>query len=423
MTGQDLLAINNSKYCFMKKIDPTAGVYYPPLFVFIMLLAVATGCKKEGEPAAAAGEQLQAESHNSHSSGTLKGFLQVNLVASNSNYGAANIDPGLINGWGIAFSATGTPWVAAQGGHVSTIYNREGVTALPSVHIPSPGGDEGGNPTGVVFNPNATDFLIPSGNGTDNAAARFIFAGVDGIIAGWNGTWGTHSYTQFDNSFSAGYTGLTLATYKGNNYLYAADFRTGKIAVWDTDWNPVTTMSFRDRRLPSEASPFNIQAIGEYLVVTYAKVGPDGKSEHGQGLGIVNVFTTGGKFVSRFADGDQLNAPWGVAQAPASFFPQKEQTSGGRTVSDRHNSEPQPALLIGNFGDGKISVYDLDGKFLGLLQSSGRKPLVIDGLWAITFPPATSTIDPNRLYFAAGPKLETEGLFGYIIKDSLSFSD
>jgi hypothetical protein len=42
---------------------------------------------------------------------------------------------------------------------------------------------------------------------------------------------------------------------------------------------------------------------------------------------------------------------------------------------------------------------------------------VIPGLWAITFPPATATaVDPNRLYFAAGPDEAKDGLFGYIEK-------
>jgi uncharacterized protein (TIGR03118 family) len=105
--------------------------------------------------------------------------------------------------------------------------------------------------------------------------------------------------------------------------------------------------------------------------------------------------------MKRFASRGQLNAPWGVAWAPASFF------------GDDENA--QPAILVGNFGDGHINAYSLDGVFLKELRTHGA-PLVIDGLWAIMFPPSTSTIDPNRLYFAAGPDDEQDGLFGYIIK-------
>lgn len=48
------------------------------------------------------------------------------------------------------------------------------------------------------------------------------------------------------------------------------------------------------------------------------------------------------------------------------------------------------------------------------LHSKG-KPIVIDGLWALSFAPATATgVNPNWLFFAAGPKDEADGLFGYI---------
>ena len=135
----------------------------------------------------AAAEATISEDHNNSNQSHAR-FLQVNLTATNDQYGAPNIDPKLINGWGIAFSSGGTPWVSSQGGHVSTIYTREGATALAAVNIPSPGGQEGGNPTGIVFNPNAADFIIPSGNTAAPTGARFIFVGVDGIVSGWNPT-------------------------------------------------------------------------------------------------------------------------------------------------------------------------------------------------------------------------------------------
>jgi uncharacterized protein (TIGR03118 family) len=385
--------------------------------VLICLLAsfflFSTGCQKSNDIPDSIQEDVLQTDHRLH--GVLNDFLQVNLVANNNQYGAPNIDPLLINGWGIAFSTTGTPWIGAQGGHVSTVYNREGGTVLAPVHIPSPGGAEGGNPTGVVFNGSTTDFIIPAGNTTGAPApARFIFVGVDGIVSAWNGTWGNHAYSKFNNVATSAYTGLTLATNAGNNFLYAADFKARKIAVWDKNWNPVT-MSFKDHRLPWGYSPFNIQVIGDKLYVTYAKVGPDGRSQAGRGKGFVNIFSTDGKLLKRFADNDKLNAPWAVAKVPDTFFPQKnnKDDENGRHGQDNN----KPSILIGNFGDGRINVYTDNGKFLGQMRSN-RHTLVIDGLWALTFPPSTSTIDPNRLYFAAGPKHETNGLFGYIIKDS-----
>ena len=56
------------------------------------------------------------------------------------------------------------------------------------------------------------------------------------------------------------------------------------------------------------------------LYVTYARVGPDGRSQAGQGKGYVNIFRPDGSLVKRFASKDELNAPWGVTLAPASFF-------------------------------------------------------------------------------------------------------
>ncbi|MBC7950175.1 MAG: TIGR03118 family protein [Chitinophagaceae bacterium] len=380
-------------------------------FFFLLL---ASSCSKDKDSPTVVDQATQTDHSKSKQ---LRQFLQVNLVANEACYGASRIDPTLINGWGIAFSPTGTPWVNSQGGHVSDVYDREGAQVLPPVHIPSPGGNEGGNPTGISFNSNAADFIIPSGNAAPPSAARFIFVGVDGILSAWNGTWGNHAYLKYNNSATSAYTGLTLASNAGNNYLYAANFRTRSIDVWDRNWNPVS-MPFADWHIPSGYAPFNIQVVNGQLYVMYAKVGPDGRSQAGQGKGFVNIFTTSGQFVKRFASKDKLNAPWGVAMAPASFFDgdMVEDDNKGHG-NNHHELTPQPAILVGNFGDGRINAYSLQGKFLGQIRKHGR-PLEIDGLWAITFAPTTSTIDPDRLYFAAGPDLERDGLFGYIIKDS-----
>jgi uncharacterized protein (TIGR03118 family) len=345
-------------------------------------------------------------------------FIQVNLVANKSQYGARRIDTTLINGWGIAFSATGTPWINSQGGHVSEVYNSEGGPAIPAVHIPSPGGNEGGNPTGIIFNANAADFVIPSGNATPATGARFIFVGVDGILSAWNGSWGNHAFLKLNNSSRSAYTGLAIATNGGNSHLYAADFRARKIEVWDKTWNPVS-MSFKDWLLPHGYSPYNIQNIGGLLYVTYAKVAADGRAERGVGKGYVSVFRPNGSLVKRFASRDKLNAPWGVALAPASFFGGSIEMDDddNRGHGNGHGNTPTSAILVGNFGDGYINVYTEEGRYLGQLMNNHRK-VEIEGLWAISFAPSTSTVDPNRLYFAAGPADERDGVFGYIIKDS-----
>lgn len=342
------------------------------------------------------------------------GFIQVNLVANKSVYGARRIDTTLINGWGIAFSPTGTPWINSQGGHVSEVYNSEGGPAIPAVHIPSPAGNEGGNPTGIIFNANVADFVIPSGNATPATGARFIFVGVDGVVSAWNGSWGNHAFLKYNNVSRAAYTGLAIAANNGSNFLYAADFRGGKIEVWDKNWNPVS-MPFKDWLLPQGYSPYNIQTIGGLLYVTYAKVAADGRAERGVGKGYVSVFRPDGSFMRRFASRDKLNAPWGLTLAPASFFAEPMDDEDNR--GHGHGNTPTAAILVGNFGDGFINVYNEQGKFLGQLTKDHHK-LQIEGLWAISFAPSTSTVDPGRLYFAAGPDDERDGVFGYIIKDS-----
>ena len=149
----------------------------------------------------------------------------------------------------------------------------------------------------------------------------------------------------------------------------------------------------------------------------YAKVGADGRDEKGVGKGLVSIFRTDGRFVRRFATGDLLNAPWGVTSAPRSFFEDPEDNESPKSATAYKTGGADTTLiLVGNFGDGKINAYSTRGEFIGQLRSYGRT-IVIDGLWAIGFAPTTATtIDPNRLYFTAGPENETDGLFGYLIK-------
>ena len=288
------------------------------LFSFFSILLIATGCKKD-------------EVTNQTSSTS---FSQVNLVASSSQYSGARVDANLINGWGIALSPTGTVWISAEGSGKSLVYNSDGVEILPAVSIPT-----GGHPTGIIFN-STSDFVIPG-----STAAKFIFAGTTGIISGWST--GTSAVQLVDKSSTSVYTGLAIAADGGPNFLYAANFKQSKIDVFDLNFNEVSK-TFTDATLPSGYAPFNVQNIGGQLYVTYAKVGSDGEEEKGAGLGYVDIYNPDGSFVKRLASQGELNAPWGVAQAPAGYF------SGSSSSS----------ILIGNFGDGKINAYNTNGDFM-----------------------------------------------------------
>lgn len=358
------------------------------------LFTINMGCTKE----------IKEETNSVHALGAsasgkvpqaLKDFTQVNLVADVADYNPVRVDPVLVNAWGIAWSPTGTAWISATGTSKSTVYNKEGGQQLAPVNIPSPGGNTGGLPTGQVFNP-SSGFLLPNGQ-----AARFIFAGIPGVISGWNGGNPTQAIKMIDKSATSVYLGLAYATNAGNSYIYAANFRAGRVDVFNSLWQEVMTMSFTDPDLPAGYSPYNIQAIDNKLFVLYAKPGPDGHEIKHPGFGIVSIFNTDGSFDRRFASNGQLNAPWGIAKAPATFY-------GSEGMSNTY--------LVGNFGDGRINAYNSDGAFLGQLRAHGE-PLIIDGLWALSFAPTSATaIDPNRLYFTAGPGHEEHGLFGYIIK-------
>jgi uncharacterized protein (TIGR03118 family) len=327
---------------------------------------------------------------------SLKNFEQVNLLGDNDQFNPGRTDQDLINGWGITFPASGPAWISTNGTGKSLVLNGDGTpVAISPVAIPGAGSAAIGHPTGVVFNGSTTDFKLPNGN-----PARFIFAGDDGAVSGWNG--GPAAIRKIDNSpDGASYLGIALAADGNDHFLYLANFSEGKIDVYDTAWSEVSR-SFTDPDLPSGYSPFNIQNIGGHLYVMYAKVGPDGDEIHHEGFGLVDIYNPDGSFVKRFISFGQLNSPWGIAMAPAGFW------------GDNNNG--QNVILVGNFGDGHINAYNTDGAYLGQLRKSGN-PIVIDGLWGIAFAPSTSTvIDHNRLYFAAGPGDETHGLFGFVQK-------
>ena len=307
---------------------------------------------------------------------------QTNLVADTAGYGAAKIDPALKNAWGIAVNPTGVVWISANHSATSPVYDKTGATLRPPVTIPSVNAGDPGAPTGIVFN-GSTDF---GGN-------KFIFAGEDGVITAWAG--GNAAVKVADRSTAgAVYKGLAIATDGGASFLYAANFKGKKIAVFDSNFSLVTTKPFADTSIPADFGPFNIQNIGGMLYVTYAKLkGPDNEDDQaGPGNGYVNIFRPDGTLVGRFASTGTLNSPWGITHAPAGF------------------AAPFETILVGNFGDGRINVFSLQGIYIGQLQNNGQT-IGIEGLWALDFlkPNATNT-DP--LFFTAGPHDESHGIFG-----------
>jgi uncharacterized protein (TIGR03118 family) len=311
-----------------------------------------------------------------------------NLVADASGAGAPTVDPNLVNPWGVAFGPTGILWVANEATGTSTLYDASGATQSLVVAIPSATAATGGKPTATVFN-STSDFVIPGG-----ASAKFLFAGIDGVISGWEA--GTSAKVVVDRtSQDAEYLGLAIASDGNSNFLYAANFKNNKVDVFDATFQFVK--SFTDPNIPAGYGPFSINTINGRLVVTYAKqkAAPDNDEEEvGLGLGYVDVFNPDGTVSSRFASQGRLNAPWGVTIAPAGFG----SFSG--------------AVLIGNFGDGLIGVYDpSSGAFIDYLRDENDEPIALEGLWGLTFGQGAQG---STLFFAAGTGDETHGLVGKI---------
>jgi uncharacterized protein (TIGR03118 family) len=327
--------------------------------------------------------------------GAAKGtFLQTNLV-SNGAAPAQLVDPLLKNPWGLSSSAGSPMWVSDNNAGVSTLYNLTAspvqkaaltVTILPGKGSPM---DSIGSPTGTVFN-----------GGTDFHGDRFLFATEDGTIAGWKASDGTIAMTEVDNSMvdaGAVYKGLALGNNGTANHLYAANFRSGTVDVFNSDFSQAA--SFTDPKIPAGYAPFGIQVFGSVLYVTYAMQNAEKHDDvAGQGHGFVDAFDLNGNLLNRLVSHGQLDSPWGLAIAPASF---------GEFAGD---------LLVGNFGNGRINAYTPDkGNFRGQLDS-GSGPIVIDGLWGLRLGNGGAGGDPNKIYFAAGINGEVDGLVGSIEK-------
>ena len=318
-------------------------------------------------------------------------FEVVNLVTDNQAAHAAQItDAGLVNAWGLASSATGPFWVSSNGAGTSTIYTVNPATqaTLKSalvVTIPP-----GGSPvTGQVFSNIAGQF---HGN-------AFLFVSEDGTFSGWRGPLGAAAETLAAPAAANVYKGMAVASTGGNSYVYAANFRSGAVDVFKgSAAAPDLSGSFIDPTLPSGYAPFNVQNLGGTLYVAYAKQDASAHDEiAGVGFGFVDSFTLQGQFISRVASEGALNAPWGLAIAPSSF--------GALAGS----------LLVGNFGDGRISAYDSSTHdFLGQITDGSGTPLAIDGLWALRPGNDGTGGSSALLYFTAGPDGETHGLFGVL---------
>jgi len=349
-------------------------------------------------------------------------YKQTNLVSDIMGMAPVH-DQNLVNPWGLTRSPTGSPWwVSNNNSGTSTLYSGTGqiipINGTGTVTIPPPKNAAPGTqatPTGVVFNRSA-DFVLPNGK-----PAVFMFCTEDGTISGWNG--GQNAVLQVDNSDNgsangAVYKGMTSGEVNAKRFLYVTNFRSGKVEVYDTNFKRVhlDEDAFDPdgdgnhegdergaERIPRGFAPFNIQNIGGTLFVTYAKQDAARHDDvRGDGLGFVHIFTPSGRHIGHLQHGTWMNAPWGVVWTTRDF------------------GEFSNAILVGNFGSGKIAAFNgFTFKFMGFLKDPNDAILAIDGLWSLTFgndgDPTQGGAGPaNTLFFTAGIQDEQHGLFGTI---------
>jgi uncharacterized protein (TIGR03118 family) len=348
---------------------------------------------------------------------------QVTVLVSNLAGVATHQDPVLQDAWGVAFSPSGGPfWVNDNDTGCATIYKGDGTKLGLQISLPLPGGLVAPDscqpfdfnnpsavtpaaPTGMIWNPSSA-FLVP---GT-KIPAEFVFDTEDGTLSAWAGGLSppTQAVLAVDNSANptaatgAVYKGLAFAVNSHGAFLFATNFRAGRIDVFgpngaDGLFTAATTDGgFVDADIPAGYAPFGIFLIDGDLFVTYALQNAQKHDDlPGPGRGFVDVFDTDGHLLRRFASRGPLDAPWGVTRASFAFG----KFSG--------------KILIGNFGNGQISAFGDRGEFLGELEDGYNRPVRIGGLWTLTLGGGGGS-SPDTLFFTAGPQDETNGLFGTI---------
>lgn len=300
--------------------------------------------------------------------------FKITKLVSNQQGKAKVTDPNLVNPWGLSQGPGNDPiWVADNGTALSTVYD-QGTGQNTGIVVTIPGG----SPTGTVYVPLGAGFQI-SQNGK-SGDAQFLFDSDSGVISGWTSSVNQNSAVEAYTSTGANFTGLAIDG--SSKLLFATDFANNAVDVLDNSFHLQT--SFTDTSLPAGFAPFNAAIVNGNVYVTFA-------SQSGGNSGYVDVFSESGTLQKQLIAKGNLDAPWGLAIAPATWRKFKG------------------ALLVGNLNNGKINAYNLaTGKFLGTLTSKTGKPIVIQDLWAL------DAVPNGDITFSAGSNGYADGLIGLI---------
>lgn len=428
-------AVGSIGLCLMKPLPSRFALF--AVFVVVLIVAVLAGLQFKKRP----GNVFEATV----------------LVANRAEFHPTiMVDPKVINPWGIALrppGAGGHIWISNAGNATTTTYigDANGVPlhqdGLKVVTMDGPliSYEDGlTNVTGQVYNAASDvpgqplEFPVtgpasdlsgekPKPLGIVSGAAKFAFVTTDGTINAWRAkTAESMDSAVIVKDFSdkgrdqdhsvkhlPAFTGVAMTTDPftkdaegkpvANNRLYVTDFQNKRIQVFNNRWEEISAeVPFaRPAGMPDNYSPYNIQWLGDKLCVVYAALDLSADEPAvdlpGPGVGHVAFFDRDGHLLSEMQDAGRLNSPWGVAIAPQGF---------GDFGGD---------LLVANFGDGTIAAFNpKTGVFHDYLHGADGKPLVLDGIWGLTFGNGVSLGDAMSLYYTAGPNNEQDGVFGRI---------
>ena len=330
-------------------------------------------------------------------------YKEINLVGYQP--GMARFTDPKLNGWGMAYAPGGPFCNANTVPGVATFYDKNGKISPLVISIPPsqhPFFGPTGTPTGLTYNP--THEFIISKNGK-SASAIFIFDALDGAISGWNPAVDPNNAVIVRDQSANGsvYSGLTLGkNSRGQSIIYAANFGLSRVDMFDGSFHFLG--SFTDPNVATQYPRHNVFGVENEdgkLYVTFGAFDPPFG-------GVVDVFDLDGNlltpnhFAANAPNAGPLVNPWAVTRAPRNFG----KFSG--------------ALLIGNVEDGKIHAYNPEtGALLGAMSDASGNPLVIPGLWDLSFGGGSRLNGrPNQLFFNAGPNavdFAGNGLFGKIL--------
>ena len=318
------------------------------------------------------------------------------------------------------------------------------------ITVPPAAGNSVGSPTGLVIDHAAystvtgvaaNEFLIPGPNST-TVPSHFLIVTEDGEVCGFNPASATPASAAVGTTVSgADYKGAAIAyvntsitsTPSYQHFLFAANFATGNIDVFNNAFQPVTLGTGAFPGTFSDAdpgfAPYNVKRyarrdpltgkILRVLLVAYAKINPSDTTQAlpGAGNGYITVFSLGapddqtagtkiGRLVANTGTDNGLNVPWAMA------------LKYGRT-------QALDEVLVGNNGSGQIHAFSLAGVFgptittpasdKGALQTFGGQTLDISSLWGLHFQGPHESIaafaaDDDDLNFCEGPLYFSAGL-------------